>query len=216
MAHVSTTFNPLVHGFRFINRFDFPYLFNVNLPLIGSRGIGDIVIGLCGGMCASALDYYKAGVPVPTEPIVDNIELKLFRYLWNRQMDTLSTPVLERLLTWAIFDTRTLSRLVTRDEVPKLMQRLDAKQPVILVLLRARGFLSLTQNHQVLAVGYDYDPTTKDLSINLYDPNHPGQKPTLNMNLTYPGSGIKLSQSTGEPLRAFYVTDYTQSTPPAA
>jgi hypothetical protein len=46
MAHVSTTFNPLVHGFRFINRFDFPYLFNVNLPLIGSRGIGDIVIGL--------------------------------------------------------------------------------------------------------------------------------------------------------------------------
>ena len=84
----------------------------------------------------------------------------------------------------------------------------------MLVLLRARGLLSLTQNHQVLATAYDYNPSTKDLSVKLYDPNHPGQVPTLSMNLSSPWLGLKLSQSTKEPLRAFFVIDYLQKDPP--
>jgi hypothetical protein len=38
---------------------------------------------------------------------------------------------------------------------------------------------------------------------NSYDPNHPGETPTLTMNLTKPSVGIALAQSTGEALRGF-------------
>jgi hypothetical protein len=209
-----TNFSPKTHGFRFANSFDFPYLFNISLPLLGSRGIGDVVYGLCGGMCSAALDYFNASKGVPTVTSVENINLRLFRHLWTRQLDTLGMQVLEKLLTWAILDTRILARFVERDEIPKLRQRLDSGSPAILVLMRARGLLSLTQNHQVLAIGYTYDPATKDMTINLYDPNHPRKEPTLNLNLRSPWSGLKLSQSTGEPLRAFFVIDYNPLPPP--
>jgi hypothetical protein len=214
MALVSTPFSPTTHGFRFINSFEFPYLFNISLPLLGPRSIGDVIIGLCGGMCCGALDYFQAGKNVPLERDVERIPLKLFRHLWARQLDTLNYSTLERLFTWAIMDTRLLSRLVARDEVPRLRQRIDAGQPTILVLIRSRGFLSLTQNHQVLATGYNDNPGTQDFSINLYDPNHPGKTPRLTMNLAVPGRGIRLAQTTGEPLRGFFVIDYQPKEPP--
>jgi hypothetical protein len=34
------------------------------------------------------------------------------------------------------------------------------------------------------------------------------------MNLARPASGIKLAQSTGEPLRGFFKIEYTQASPP--
>ncbi|MFN2196229.1 MAG: hypothetical protein ACK2UW_08920 [Anaerolineales bacterium] len=214
MAVVATKFDPQKHGFHFVNSFEFPYLFNISLPLLGPRSIGDIIIGLCGGMCSGALDYYHKDKTIPADTNTEKIPLSLFRYLWSRQLDTLSMPVLEKLFTWAIMDTRLLSRLTERNEIPKLRASIDAGQPAMLVLLRARGLLSLTQNHQVLATAYDYNPSTKDLSVKLYDPNHPGQVPTLSMNLSSPWLGLKLSQSTKEPLRAFFVIDYLQKDPP--
>jgi hypothetical protein len=214
MALVSTPFKPTTHGFRFVNYFDFPYLFNVSVPFLGTRSIGDVVIGLCGGMCSAALDYFEAQRPVPEDKETEKIPLSLFRYLWTRQMDTLSMPVLEKLFTWAILDTRIIARIIARDEVPRLMSRIDSGKPALLVLMRARGFLSLTQNHQVLATGYTYDPASKKLTVQLYDPNHPGKIPQLTMDLTAPGRGLKLAQSTGEPLRGVFVIDYVRKSPP--
>lgn len=214
MAHVSTPFKPTTHGFRFVNYFDFPYLFNASVPFLGTRSIGDVVIGLCGGMCFAALDYFEANRPVPTDKETEKIPLNLFRYLWTRQMDTLTMNVLEKLFTWAILDTRILARFIARDEIPRLMALIDSGKPALLVLMRARGLLSLTQNHQVLATSYTYDPAQKTLVLQLYDPNHPGKTPQLSMDLTAPGRGMKLAQSTGEPLRGFFVTDYVRKSPP--
>jgi hypothetical protein len=214
MASVSTKFDPKDDGFRFENSFDFPVLFNMNLSFPAFKAIGDIVYGLCGGMCCAALDYHLAGKPVPTESEVNNISLKLFRYLWVRQLNTLSTSVLEKLFSWAIQDTRALHKKITKDEVPAVKLSIDSGTPCVLVLVRSRGILKMTENHQVLAVGYSFDPATSDMSIQLYEPNYPGKVPELTMNLSRPSSGIKLAQSTGEPLRGFFKIDYNQVTPP--
>lgn len=214
MAPVTTSFKPITHGFRFVNAFQFPYLFNISLPLLGPRGIGDVMVGLCGGMCSASLDYFNDGrIPIQ-EKDVEKIPLDLFRYLWERQLDTLTTPVMEKLITWALLSTRTLAKKTADDEIPRLRSEIDAGRPVILGLMRSRGLLSLTQNHQVLATGYEFDPATQDMSIQLYDPNHPRRTPELTMNLSGPWRGIKLEQSTGEELRGFFIINYVRKSPP--
>jgi hypothetical protein len=213
MTFISTNFNPSVHGFQFVNSFEFPHLFELNLPFPAVRGIGEIVYGLCGGMCCAALDYYEVGRQIPAEQEVDNLPLKLFRYLWIRQLDTLSTPVLEKIITWSILDTRNLAKKVAQEEIPTIMSSIDTGKPCILILIRSRGF-QITQNHQVLAIAYDIDTDTKDMTIRLYDPNHPCQVPELTMNLSKPHLGIKLAQSTGETLRGFFKIDYVHASPP--
>jgi hypothetical protein len=214
MTTASTNFDPKVHGFRFVNNFDFPNLFNMGLAFPGFRAIGEIVYGLCGGMCCAALDYYLDGKPVPVESNVDSISLKLFRYLWMRQLNTLTTSVLEKLLAWSFQDTRALHKKTAQDEVPAIMQSINSGAPCVLVLVRSKGPLKMTENHQVLAIGYKLDPDTKDLSIQLYDPNYPGTNPELTMNLTRPSSGIKLAETTGDSLRGFFKIEYSQITPP--
>jgi hypothetical protein len=67
--------------------------------------------------------------------------------------------------------------------------------------------------NKVTAVGYDFDADTKAMAIYLYDPNHPGEEPTLTLNLANPASGHNLSQSTGEPLRGFFVINYQPQAP---
>ena len=63
MSHFTTPFTARKHGFRFLNRFD--YSFKFELPLVGAVELGELVLGLCGGMCFVALDYYFADRPMP-------------------------------------------------------------------------------------------------------------------------------------------------------
>jgi hypothetical protein len=102
---------------------------------------------------------------------------------------------------------------IARSEFPKLRRRINKGNPAVLAMIRVGGIDDPTQNHQVVAHSYDFDETTKHLEINLYDPNHPGQEPRLSMNLTRPSSGINLTQSSGEPLRGFFVIKYKPETP---
>ncbi len=216
MEKVMTNFVPQVNGLRFINRFEFPNLSSISLPLIhsGPISLGEIIYGLCGGMCFTALDYFKSGLAIPDIANVNDINLGLFFYLWNRQLNSLSIGVVEKIIAWMLSDDQTLADKVVRDEVPALRSGLDSGQPVVLCLIRVRGFSNPTQNHQVTAIGYDLDSDTNRLTIYLYDPNHPGEEPTLSLDLAQPGQSIGLAQSTGEPLRGFFVIDYTPQTPP--
>jgi len=111
-------------------------------------------------------------------------------------------------------DDNTVARTVNQWEIPKLRKQIDLSRPVVLALIRTKGITDPTKNHQVVAIGYDYEPTTKDMMVYLYDPNHPGEQPTLSMNLSKPSQGIGLSQSSGEPIRGFFFIDYEPQTPP--
>jgi len=63
MVNECTNFNPQVNGFKFINYFQLPKSISLDLPFIhlSSISLPNLVYGLCGGMCYSALDYYYAG-----------------------------------------------------------------------------------------------------------------------------------------------------------
>ena len=212
MPLIRTDFSPLDHGFRFHNSFEFHFEFR--LPFAGSIDLGSIAYGLCGGMCFVALDYFHAGTPVTPEMDVGAIDPELRRYLTERQVDSLSLPVIPKVIEWMLRSDEDVGRLTSWREFPKLYRRLNKGEPATLVLIRARGVEDPTQNHQVVAVGYDFDEHSRGLVVYVYDPNRPGQEPTLSMNLAHPSSGIDATQSTGEELRAFFVVDYEQQTPP--
>jgi hypothetical protein len=159
-------------------------------------------------MCYSALDYYHVPQPVPDVSNVDEIPLKLFLHLWDRQLVSLGQDTVVRVFQWMILDEKTLGKTINPNEIPKLKNLLKAGSPAVLVLVRAKVGENPTNNHQVVAVGYDYDTDTKQMTIHLYDPNHPGENPDLTMNLAKPAQGISLVQSTGEALRGFFVLDY--------
>ncbi len=94
----------------------------------------------------------------------------------------------------------------TKREWRKLKSELDNDTPTVLVLIRSTGFLANpTNNHQVLATGYEYDPTTKDLVIQEYDPNQNNKISSLSMNLSLPRNRLDLVDSSKKKTRGFFV-----------
>lgn len=206
MSKVETPFSPITHGFAFVNYFkvDFPIKFP--LPFVGKLDLSDVIFGLCGGMCAAALDYYYAGADVPVTDRPDALDQKLFTYLCERQLQSLSIPVLLKIIEWMMIEDSDMAARMTRTEIPKIRRSLDNGNPVVLCLIRAKGINNPTMNHQVLATGYEITPDGKTIHLSLYEPNHPCAEPTITAGLTK--TGFHASQSTGEALRGFFVTDY--------
>ena len=133
----------------------------------------------------------------------------LHDYLCLRQLRSLAAPMVPlKILEWMIRDDLDVARRTASREFPKLRRRIAKGNPAVLLLIRAGGLSAPTQNHQVVATGYDLDEATQQVRIFLYDPNHPGEEPTLDMNVANPKHGIDLKQSTGEPIRGFFVLNY--------
>lgn len=216
METVRTGFSAAVHGFRFANSFSLsetviPRSLRRKSPFLA---LSDVVIGLCGGMCFAALDYFYQPRPIPGFTSVDELSLELLDYLWRRQWDSLRGGALAKVLTWTLRQDNSLARSVAGWEIPKLRRSLSDGAPCVLALIRVGGIAEVMNNHQVLAAGYDFDPETQQMTLQLYDPNYPGEEPTLTMNLAQPGEGIHLTESSGETLRGFFVIDYSLRTPP--
>ena len=114
---------------------------------------------------------------------------------------------------WTLEDDRDVAQWTAREEIPKILASLDEGTPVVLALIRVRKG-NPTGNHQVLAVDYELDEDTKKLDLTLYDPNHPGKEPIISVDLSDPDNGIHPRQSTGEPLRGFFVIRYKKEMPP--
>jgi hypothetical protein len=123
--------------------------------------------------------------------------------------------VLAKVLAWTLRQDTSLARSVAGWEIPKLRASLGEGDPSVLALIRVGGISEVMNNHQVLATGYDFDPDTQQMTLQLYDPNYPDEKSTLAMNLAQPGQSLRLAQSTGESLRGFFVIDYGRATPPS-
>jgi hypothetical protein len=217
MEAVKTDFQPKHHGLSFVNCFDFPDFFQIKLSLFSPNpaSLSDLIYGLCGGMCFAALDYYYAQIPPPKYAKTEEIPWPYFLFFWQRQINSLSKLVIPKLFDWMLLDDSTLAKKMIRWEIPKMQNRLKAGEPAALLLVRVKGIKDPTQNHQVLAIGYEYEPLTKDLRIFLYDPNYPGEQPELTMNLTNPSQGIALQHSKGDALRGFFSLDYKKQSPPS-
>jgi murein DD-endopeptidase MepM/ murein hydrolase activator NlpD/SH3-like domain-containing protein len=215
MSAVRTQFLYHQHGFQFINAFELKLPIRFQLPFGASVDLSRVVFGLCGGMCFSALDYFHLGEIPPHTEDVKSIDRKLFIYLCERQLDSLKIPTLLKVFDWMLMEDLTLANRLSRYEIPKLRRMLDKGEPAVLALIRVRGLDDPTQNHQVLATGYEFDLDEKKYRVSLYDPNHPRKNPYISIDVSNPRSGIALKQSTGEPLRGFFIIPYTASkTPP--
>jgi hypothetical protein len=216
MDEIKTNFKPSLHGFLFANSFDFPDFFQVKLPLLSANlaSLGDIVYGLCGGMCLAALDYFQAQISPPQYTNSEEIPWPYFLYFWQRQVTSLKNPVIPKLFDWMLSDDQTLARKTSRWSIPQIQTQLKTGVPAAIVLVKVKGIADPTKNHQVLAIGYEYESATKDLKILLYDPNYPKEQPELTMNLSNPNQGISLAHSKGGIVRGFFPINYKKETPP--
>jgi uncharacterized protein YgiM (DUF1202 family) len=212
MAHVQTPFHSGAQGFQFPNRFEFKFPVKFPLPPFGTIDLSQLVFGLCGGMCFSALDYFHANETPPQVANVNEIDKKLFGYLCERQLDSLKISVVFKVLEWMLLDDREVATRMARYEIPKLRRMLDKGEPAVLALLRVKNIDHPSLNHQVLATGYEDDLASRKMVVTVYDPNHPGEEPTLALTPASRGSGMQLSQSTGEFLRGFFVIPYQKRT----
>ncbi len=207
-----TNFSAETQGFRFRNRFDL--LPDMKLPGGLSLDLGDFIVGLCGGMCFVALDYFHSGVPVPHVDDVDRLPPALLKALRQRQRESNSLPVLKKLLSWVMKPDGDVSRLTAWREFPRMRAKLDAGQPAVLLLVHTHGLQNPTLNHQVVATGYSFDALTREAEIHVYDPNRPGSPERLAVNLASAAAGWDLRRYHGEPLRGFFVQGYRQKPPP--
>ena len=216
MEIIKTNFKPNLHGFSFPNSFIFPDFFQTKLTILSANlaSLGDLVYGLCGGMCLAALDYHYAQISPPQYTNTEDIPWPYFLYIWHRQITSLRNPVVPKLFEWMLSDDSTVARKTNRWSIPQIQQRLKAGDPTAMVLVRVKGITDPTKNHQVLAIGYEYEPATKDLKILLYDPNYPKEQPELTMNLSNPNQGIALAHSKGGTVRGFFPIDYKKEAPP--
>lgn len=210
MAKVQTTFSPLKNGWQFVNYFQAHIPVSYQLPLVGTVDLNNVVFGLCGGMSAGALDFYYAQAALPTYNRPDAIDSRLLTFLVQRQVQSLPVTIVLRIVDWMMQEDAELASRMTRLEIPKLRRSLEGGNPAVLCLIRVHGMNSPAENHQVVAEGYDLSPDGQSIIISLYDPNHPAEEPTITAGLTK--TGFQIAESSGEPLRGFFVLPYTRST----
>lgn len=217
-----TAFNPAVHGFKFANNF------TVQTQIAGFNG--PTFSGLCGGMAYAALDYYHARMTIPQQNYMPAEGLPLQSYLYNRQLNS-ALPNADKWAEYGLnpFGSRNREFFnwglqLGGGRLGELKSKIDRGEPVPLGLQACGGDCGCPGgcpgSHQVLAIGYDMGRYTGDLGANIedvsifiYDPNHPNQTMTLKPNV----AGAMYSYLEAPEIRwRAYFTDmkYSRSTPP--
>ena len=185
--------------------------------------------GLCGGMCFAALDFYKRpDLPFPRGQDSNDQPASgtpLRTYLWKRQLDSLVSDG-ARVMAWLIAlnyipqpplfrggAARLLAR--SQEEWTKLKAFVDAGEPMPLGLVRDTE--NVYCNHQVLAIGYDYDEMDEARgTIYLYDPNCPDRESSISIRFGARLLDGRESCDVPWPLRGFYCEGYEPSDPTEA
>jgi hypothetical protein len=188
-------------------------------------GIGNVADGLCGGMCYVVRDRFEAGLAVPGRTEPPPAGTPLFDEVVWRQVSSFDRLVRLPMRFWLLAAlhperSRPWSRLLglaprpvltVRDEWPRIRAEIDAGRLPMLGLLRnaSPNPLLLSGQHQVMAWGYRLDGDA--LAIKIYDPNWPNRD-DVELRVVVGGSAamppIALSQTTGEPLLAFFLARY--------
>jgi hypothetical protein len=202
-----TTFVPSKHGFHFRNGVSFVPKF--------LRVIVDPKLGVCGGMCWSALDRYFAGEPIPDTKRTPLPGSALYKELFWRQMDTVSSWRWLKTIVWQNRFNEKLAELTREQEWPKVKDSIDKGTPMTLCMIQVPPIIGIpTANHQVLAVGYRTDPAAaySPIYLSIYDSNRPDQD-TATLYMTGEGSNSSWKThipGTGDskPFRGFFVVPH--------
>jgi hypothetical protein len=224
-------FLPSTSGFHFANSFDHvPLLY---IDVVGQKiPIGDASNGLCGGMAFATRDYFDAHMPIPSDRKAPSSG-PLFDYLVKRLIDSfnlfflppgpeiyyaLMNPTLpdhETDLSKIGFAPHGRAWIMINNEWPKIKADLDSGHlsPIGLVETKSLDPFQLGMNHQVLAYGYDLVGT--DLTIYVYDPNHPNDdNVTMSLSIAKPNNTTDVTYSDGSTVWCFFRPIYLFANPP--
>ena len=196
--------------------FQFQNSFSITNILANIEGIWHM--GFCGGMSAGALHRYNHKCTVPTQTSTPDRGDPLYNELFQRQIDTLANGVVAKIYDWMrspdLPHSHTPHSIRYRQKVewPILKDYIDRGNPAILCLIREEGYLAeISKNHQVLAIGYDYSPTPRDLKVEVYDPNDKDGSNFLILSLSGGRLGAHQINSSGTRInfRGFFVLNTT-------
>jgi hypothetical protein len=213
-----TGFDPRAHGFHFANDFVDKV---VTVP-----GYGEVATaGRSGGMAFAALDYWFAGLPVPShrpedfpDRAVPSDGSRLADFIHKRLFDSYATWSARQFLTWALAEDHPtwsspgVARL-TAEELPRVRRSIDAGRPVVLGLVAARSLDEVGRNRQVVAYGYDEDgagPGGSPTRLFVYD----SHRPDTEVVLAPDPDGRWAATTGGEPWRGLFLQDYASERPP--
>jgi hypothetical protein len=195
-------FLPSRHGFRFANRWPPGPARTWQLGLV-HLGIGDVSRGLCGGMAFASSDRFERGQTAPPDTAAPPAGSALFTEIVDRQFDSFGRLLVEvplRFLVASFVDDRRRQRDTARQAWPAIRADIDAGRPSMVGLVRRPGLNALARDFGHQVVGYRYVVTSEGVAIGVYDPNHPGDDGVeVGFERTVDG-GLRLWQSTGEPL----------------
>jgi hypothetical protein len=211
-----TGFEPRAHGFHFANDF-------VD-KIVAIPGFGEVATdGRCGGMAFAALDYWFAGLPVPTHRPADFPDRavpedgsRLADYLYKRLFDSFATWSARQFVTWSLaadhptWSYQGVTAWTREVELPRLRRSIEAGRPVVLGLVAARGLAEVARNRQVVAYGYDQDGAGT-MRVLVYDSHHPDEEVVLTAGRDHQQVS---SSASGGPWRGLFVQDYAAERPP--
>ena len=186
-------FDPGTNGFPFPNSWPHDPIKQFSLGTVATLNIGDAANGLCGGMSFTTADLHAKGLTPgnDAQPIAGSDR---YRYIVNRQITsfddgrlpwrfyTLMKPTRpDRETAWAAMlgrfgvDRHSRTYVMIHEEWPKIRTAIDAGSLAMIGLVRivSADPNALSNNHQVLAYGYDTNGSTVVLRI--CDPNWPRQ-----------------------------------------
>jgi hypothetical protein len=174
---------------------------------------------LCGGMSLSAVRRFNRGQQ--PEAFSPKVKEELVRC----QLDTL-LPNPPHPGYWYTFiewqarpdypHTTALHTIgyMTTQEWPKLKTHLDRGEPRVIGLIRVgptNNPADVSDNHQVVAIGYRLNKLTNEVEIKVYDPNHHHKTSTIHFNMELQRNQINSTQKTpGDPderVRGFFLLD---------
>ena len=186
-------FQPSVNGFAFSNAWPPNPIRQFRLGNVATLNLGDAANGLCGGMTFTVADLHNAGLKPGDLPQPQAGSPK-YGYIVDRQIASFDDgrlplrfyelmsplrPERESLLAEILgrfgVDRHSRTYAMVHEEWPGIRQAIDAGNLAMLGLVRVVSAdpLMLSQNHQVLAYGYDIDGSA--VTLRICDPNWPRQ-----------------------------------------
>ncbi|MBI4926366.1 MAG: SH3 domain-containing protein, partial [Anaerolineae bacterium] len=175
MPILQTAFDPVRHGFVLSNAAAPAIPIHYALPGVGTLRVEDLVTGLDGGLCFSALDSFHAGGESSRAADLSALGKPAFARLCDRHLDCLPVTVAVDLLGWTMLDPTAAAARSLREELPRLRRQLKRGLPAVAALIPARRSGQAARVAIVVITALDEDPAQKRAELALYDPNRPGE-----------------------------------------
>jgi hypothetical protein len=124
-------------------------------------------------------------------------------------------PDHETVMSSALLAYHGRAWVMINDAWPKIRADLDSGHlsPIAMVEIQSLDPTQLGKNHQVLVYGYSLDDT--DLTLHLYDPNHPNDDTvTMSLSIAHPDHTTPVTNSVVSMVWCFFRPVYTFSFPP--